>query len=188
MYSACLIGYKEATLDQPDGTQKMIIRPNLSNSTRETIAGMADIYGYAHQVAKDQMSVLTLRDPSGIIECGCRFKYIPNEITLSYDNLVNAIHEAIDKEANETNGKFVTNEKAKIVQAPTYDYNALMNEFQEMVGKIMNTDSSKGGVIAEIVEKYLGKGKKVSDTTPAQAEFVNLIVSEIKETLSDILG
>ena len=188
-YAVFFIGHhKEATLDQPDGTQKMIIRPNLSNSTRETIAGMADIYGYAHQVAKDQMSVLTLRDPSGIIECGCRFKYIPNEITLSYDNLVNAIHEAIDKEANETNGKFVTNEKAKIVQAPTYDYNALMDEFQEMVGKIMNTDSSKGGVIAEIVEKYLGKGKKVSDTTPAQAEFVNLIVSEIKETLSDILG
>ena len=63
-----------------------------------------------------------------------------------------------------------------------------MDEFQEMAGKIMNTDSSKGGIIAELVEKYLGKGKKVSDTTPAQAEFVNLIVSEIKETLSDILG
>ena len=183
-YAVFFIGHhKEQTLNTNDGKEKVIVRPNLSNSTRETIAGMADIYGYAHQVAADQMSVLTLRDPSGAIECGCRFKYIPNEITLSYDNLVNAIHEAIDKEANETNGKFVTNEKAKIVQAPTYDYNALMDEFQEMVGKIMNTDSSKGGVIAEIVEKYLGKGKKVSETSPNQAEFVALIIEDIKSEL-----
>ena len=29
---------------------------------------------------KDEMSVLTLRDTSGLIDCGCRFKYIPNEV------------------------------------------------------------------------------------------------------------
>ena len=33
------------------------------------------------------------------------------------------------------------------------------------------------------VEKYLGKGKKVNDATPDQAEFIHLIVSEIKEDL-----
>ena len=37
--------------------------------------------------------------------------------------------------------------------------------------------------IMEIVEKYLGKGKKVADATPNHAEFLYLIVSEIKEDL-----
>ena len=40
-----------------------------------------------------------------------------------------------------------------------------------------------GPKITHIVEKYLGKGKKVSETTPDQAEFISLIINEIKEDL-----
>ena len=183
-YAVFFIGHhKEQTLNTSDGKERIIVRPNLSNSTRETIAGMADIYGYAHQLRADEMSVLTLRDPSGSIECGCRFKYIPHEITLSYDNLVNAITNAIDKEAAEHDGKYVTEERAKVVEAPTYNYAALMDEFQTIVGQLMSTNPANGSKITAIVEKYLGKGKKVSDTTETQVEFVHLIIEDIKEEL-----
>jgi len=183
-YAVFFIGHhKEQTLNTSDGKERIIVRPNLSNSTRETIAGMADIYGYAHQLRADEMSVLTLRDPSGSIECGCRFKYIPHEITLSYDNLVNAITNAIDKEAAEHDGKYVTDERAKVVEAPTYNYAALMDEFQTIVGQLMSTNPANGSKITAIVEKYLGKGKKVSDTTETQVEFVHLIIEDIKEEL-----
>lgn len=183
-YAVFFIGHhKEQTLNTADGKERIIVRPNLSNSTRETIAGMADIYGYAHQLRADEMSVLTLRDPSGSIECGCRFKYIPHEITLSYDNLVNAITNAIDKEAAEHDGKYVTNERAQVVEAPTYNHSALMDEFQTIVGQLMSTNPANGPKITAIVEKYLGKGKKVSDTTESQAEFVHLIIEDIKEEL-----
>ena len=37
--------------------------------------------------------------------------------------------------------------------------------------------------ITAIVERYLGRGKKVSETTISQAEFIHLINSEIKEDL-----
>ena len=37
--------------------------------------------------------------------------------------------------------------------------------------------------ITQIVDKYLGKGKKVSETTRDQAEFIYLIVSEMKSDL-----
>ena len=183
-YAVFFIGHhKEQTLNTADGKERIIVRPNLSNSTRETIAGMADIYGYAHQLRADEMSVLTLRDPSGSIECGCRFKYIPHEITLSYDNLVNAITSAIDKEAAEHGGKYVTEERNKVVEAPTYNYAALMDEFQTIVGQLMSTDPTNGAKITAIVEKYLGKGKKVSDTTDTQVEFVHLIIEDIKDEL-----
>ena len=88
------------------------------------------------------MSVLTLRDTSGIIDCGCRFKYIPNEISMSYQNLVNAIETAIDKEAEETNGKFITTERATGPVATTYDYDALMKEFGDVVGTLVEKDSA----------------------------------------------
>ena len=183
-YAVFFIGHdKPETVENPDGTKYQKIRPTLSNSTKTVIAGMADIYGYAHQKNAGEMSVLTLRDSSGMIECGCRFKYMPVEIVMSYQNLVDALNEAIDKEAAETAGKFVTDE---IIVAPvevSYNYDALMAEFQELVGKLMSTGTSNGPKITAIVEKYLGKGRKVSDTTEAQAEFVNLIVADIKSDL-----
>jgi hypothetical protein len=183
-YAVFFIGHdKPETIENPDGSKYQKIRPTLSNSTKTVIAGMADIYGYAHQKNAGEMSVLTLRDSSGIIECGCRFKYMPVEIVMSYKNLVDALNEAIDKEAAETSGQFVTNERIVAPTATTYDYDALMTEFQDLVGQLMSSGTTNGPKITAIVERYLGKGRKVSDTTEAQAEFVNLIISDIKAEL-----
>lgn len=185
-YAVFFIGHdKEATVTDPNtGAERMIIRPSLSNTTKDIIAGMADIYGYAHQLRKDEMSVLTLRDTSGLIDCGCRFKYIPNEITMSYQNLVNALETAIDKEAEETNGKFVTTERVSTPVATSYDYDALMKEFGDVVGTLVEKDSNYYVPrITQIVEKYLGKGKKVAEATIEQVEFIHLILTEIKEDL-----
>ena len=183
-YAVFFIGHdKPEMIDNPDGTKTQKIRPTLSNSTKTVIAGMADIYGYAHQKAAGEMSVLTLRDPSGIIECGCRFKYMPVEIVMSYKNLIDALNGAIDKEALETNNQFVTNERITAPEVVTYDYDALMAEFQDIVGVLMSKGTTNAPKITAIVEKYLGKGKKVNDTTPEQAEFISLIVSDLKADL-----
>ena len=183
-YAVFFIGHdKPETIENPDGSKYQKIRPTLSNSTKTVIAGMADIYGYAHQKTAGEMSVLTLRDSSGMIECGCRFKYMPVEIVMSYQNLVDALNEAIDKEAAETSGQFVTNERIVAPTTTTYDYDALMAEFQDLVGQLMSSGTTNGPKITAIVERYLGKGRKVSDTTEAQAEFVNLIISDIKAEL-----
>ena len=185
-YAVFFIGHhKEATITDPaTGAEKIIIRPSLSNSTREVIAGMADIYGYARQRGEGQMSQLVLRNTDGSIECGSRFKYIDNEITLGYQNLVNTIQKAIDKEAAELGGKFVTDERVVAPIAVTYDYDALMKEFSTIAGQLMERDSAVNQPkITAIVDKYLGKGKKISEAKPDQAEFIHLIVSEIKETL-----
>ena len=44
---------------------------------------------------------------------------------------------------------------------------------------MLQNQSNQNKIVA-IVDKYLGKNKKVSDTTPAQAELVSLIVDEMK--------
>ena len=184
-YAVFFIGHEKEVMvtDPQTGTERMVIRPSLSNSTREVIAGMADIYGYAHQLRAGENSVLTLRCGDGSIQCGCRFKYIENQIPMNYNSLVNALSTAIDKEAAEHNGEFVTNERSVIAQATEYNYFELMEEFKAIVGQLMSTGTTNAPKITAIVEKYLGKGKKVNDTTVEQAEFIYLIINDIKAEL-----
>lgn len=181
-FAVFFIGHdKEVSVDTETGSTKTIIRPALSNSTRTVIAGMSDIYGYAHQKYAGENSVLTLRCSDGSIECGCRFKYIPDEISMSYTNLVNAIQEAIQKEADETNGKFVTNEKMKPIENKSYDYDRMMAEIQNLISAIMEKNQSNATKISSIIEKYLGKNRKVMDCTPDQCESMELILIDLRE-------
>lgn len=183
-YAVFFIGHhKEQTIASDDGTEKIVIRPALSNSVKQVIEGMADIYGYAHQSSKNEMSVLTLRCPDDSISCGGRFKYIANEFPMSYDNLVEEIHKAIDKEAAEHGGQFVTEEREAPVIKQELDYDELMNKFQQYVGSLMQASEANGPKISKIIEKYLGKGRKMADATPEQVEMINLIVNEIEEEL-----
>jgi hypothetical protein len=64
-----------------------------------------------------------------------------------------------------------------------YDFDSLMGEFRELAGQLMQKSQTNGIKITQIVDKYLGKGKKVGDATPDQAEFIHLIVTEINEDL-----
>lgn len=183
-YAVFFIGHHKEAMIGDEGNQKMVIRPALSNSIKTVIEGMADIYGYAHQVSGHPMSVLTLRHKDDTISCGGRFKYIAPEIEMSYDNLVNAMRDAIDKEANETNGEYVTEEREKAVEVVEYDFDDLMTQFQDVVGKIMqNNPNTNAPKIQQIVEKYLGKGKKVTEASRDQVEMIHLIVTEIREDL-----
>ena len=185
-YAVFFIGHhKEVTVTDPDGTERIVIRPSLSNSTRTVVEGMADIYGYAHQSRASEMSVLTLRSPDDSISCGGRFKYLPNEIPLSYSNLVSALSEAIEKEAAENGGQFVTNEKLKVTTLEKeYDYDEMMKTVNDLINQLMALNQSNAVKITATIEKYLGKGRKVADCTPTQCEQLELIILD----LNDLLG
>ena len=181
-YAVCFISHSaDKTFKRKDGTEYNQMVPTAQRSVNEIVKGMADIFACADIVNGERK--LILRSLDGSVDTGCRFKYIEPEIPFSYNALVEALNKAIDREAAETNNKFVTNERVSEVIAPTYDYDALMTEFQQVTGNLMRENPGYGPKITEIVERYLGKGKKVSETTRDQAEFVDLIVSDIKSEL-----
>lgn len=184
-YAVFFIGHhKEVTITEADGTERIVIRPSLSNSTRTVVEGMADIYGYAHQSKTNEMSVLTLRSSDDSVSCGGRFKYLPNEITLSYDNLVTALSEAIEKEAAEHGGKYVTDEKLKVTTPDKeYDYDAMMAKVNDLIGQLMTVNQSNAVKITSVIEKYLGRGRKVADCTPTQCEQLELIILDLQDLL-----
>ncbi len=178
-YAVLFIGHDKEVLD--DNGNLKAIRPSLSNSTRVIISGMSDIIGYAHQDKNyKESSVLTLRSDDGIIECGSRFKYLKNEFPCSYNNLVEELEKAITLEAQEHNNKFITNEKQQVVEDEAYDFDSLKKEFQGLVEALMNEDASNADKITSVVEHYLGRGKKASEITPYQAEFLKLINEDLR--------
>lgn len=179
-YAVVFISHsKDKTFKPKNAPEYNQIVPSCSTAYNEIIKNMADIMGYIDVNGNERK--LVLRSPDGSIDCKCRFKYITPVIDFSYQSLVNALNDAIDKEATETGNKFVTNDRVAVAAPVEYDYEALMTEFSSVAGDLMNKNQIKyGPLITQVVDKYLGRGKKISDTTPDQAEFVYLILQEVK--------
>ena len=55
-----------------------------------------------------------------------------------------------------------------------------MKEFQGLVTELMEADEGNAVKITGVIEHYLGKGKKASEITPYQAEFLYLINEDLK--------
>ena len=182
-YAVVFISHsKDKTFTRKDGTTYNQIVPSCPNAYEEIIKNMVDLMGYIN--IDNGQRKLVLRSADDSIDCKSRFKLIAHEIPFSYDDLVQALNDAIDKEAKLTGNKFVTDDGFKAPEVKEYDYDALMNEFQAIVGSLMEKNSATNGPkITQIIEKYLGKGKKISETSRDQAEFIHLIVEEIKEDL-----
>ena len=176
---------KEKTIKSESGNEYTQIGSSMQSSALAIIENMSDIIGYAHtKTMRDGSNqvVLTLRTGDNSVRCGSRFAYIDSEIPFSYESLTDALNKAIDREAAEHNNQFVTNDRMEVPVIKEYNYDDLMSEFQSIVGQLMQKNATTNGPkITRIVDKYLGKGKKVSDATVEQAELIYLVVEEIKE-------
>ena len=151
------------------------------------VARMADIIGYSRSVTNAEGNDKTLLFMRGTqrFEAGSRFKYTPDYIEFTYENLVNAIVDAIDKQAKEDGEELFTNERENnyIDTSSTLDFDKLMEEFQSMIKKFSESDKMEDFYaprITQIIEKYLGKGKKVGDMNRDQAEQLVLIIDDLK--------
>lgn len=186
-YAVVFISHdKEKTITPQNAKEYQQIGSSMQSSALAIIENMSDIIGYAHPKVTENGArmVLTLRSSDNSIRCGCRFKHIEPEIDFTYEALTKALNTAIDKEANETNNQYVTNDRQAAPILKEYDFDALMAEFQDIAGKLMNESAANNGPkITQIIDKYLGKGKRISEATRDQAELVYLIVTEIKEDL-----
>lgn len=179
-YSLIFISHsKDKKFVRKDGTEYNQIVPSCSSAYNEIIKDMVDIQAYID--VTDGERKLVLRSLDNEVECKCRFAMMEQEIPFSYDNLVSALNRAIEAEAKATDGKFITEEKIKVVEAPTYDYTALMEEFQTIVGNLMAKDEALyKPKIVEITNKVLGRGKKFTECDVSQVELMDLVVSELK--------
>lgn len=183
-YGLVLISHsQDKTFKDEKGEEYNQIVPTLDNRARLVCERTCDIIGFSRAIDTEAgvQTKLFLRGTPRYV-AGSRFRYTPDVIDFTYDNLVNAIADAIDKEAQVRGAGAVTNDVSQMhVEEPTYDFEALMKEFQAIVGRLMEKGSPTNATkITQIVETHLGKGKKVGDCTPDQAPQLDMIVFDLK--------
>ena len=152
---------------------------------------MADIIGYSRAVDTETGSVVKLfmRGTPRYV-AGSRFKYTPDVIDFSYENLVSAICEAIDKQAEEEgNVNFTTERNNVYIESKELDFDELTTAFQDMIEMLMSNSEEDTfrtfwqPRIVQITDKYLGRGCKVSQCSREQTEALDLIVTELRDLI-----
>jgi hypothetical protein len=177
---------KDKEFKRKDGTSYHQIIPSCPNTFNEIAKNLVDIYAYSEKYEDNGIAKvrLVIRSTDNSIDCGSRFKYIEPVIDMSYKALVDALNKAIDKAAEMSGAEYITNDRNVMTIKAPLDYDDLLLEFNELAKDLMEKDGAVyGPKITFIVDKYLGKGKKVSESTIAQVELLDQIVAEIKETL-----
>ena len=188
-YGIVLISHAtDKVFKDESGNEYNKIVPTLDKRANNIVARMADIIGYSRAVTSDDGSNKTILFMRGTqrYEAGSRFKYTPDFIEFTYKNLVDAIAEAIDKQAEEDGTELFTDERENAYKDTSthLDFDELMAEFSKII-ETFAKDEEKMDIyyaprITEIVERYLGKGKKVGDMTRSQTEQLSLIIDDLK--------
>jgi hypothetical protein len=156
--------------------------PTVDKRARLVCERTCDIIGYCRGVedAEGRKSVRMFMRETNRFVAGSRFKYTPDSIELTYDNLVKAISDAIDAQEAEISGSTTYESYNMHKEEIEYDFKALMAEVQQTIGTLMSSRPEVEHKIVSIVDKHLGKGRKVSDCTPDQAALVDLVLNDLK--------
>lgn len=181
-YGMVFISHEQAkTLKNEKGQEYQKFMPTLPDRPRLIVNRMVDIIGYIRniQVDEDKFKRFMFMRDCPIYEAGSRFKYMPDKIELSYENLVNAVHNAIDKEVAE-NGGTVTNEfKPVYERESSRPYSEAIAEARQLWEKIAISDENLALLNAKI-ETIFGRRIKLSETSPNQLDLLELMINEMK--------
>ena len=170
------------------------IVPTLDKRANNICARMCDIIGYSRAVEDANGNLVTKLFMRGTprYEAGSRFKYTPDVIDFTYQNLVNAIADAIDQQMAEDGAELFTDKRENIhIASEALDFDDLMKQFNDLIQQIIKsaTDEEMGSYwsprIQQITDRYLGKGNKVGNMSREQTEALSLIVDDLKELIAN---
>lgn len=167
----------EKTLKDEKGEEYQQIAPALPQRPYDIVNKMVDVIGYIREI-KDEASgerkrFIFFRGDDRFF-AKSRFKYITPRVEFSYENIVNAIFDAIDEESG---GEASDEVNPYVVK--TFD--DLINEAKELWGAVVQNEKTKEA--SEILENEFGKPTKFSEILPEQIDGLQNVLIRIKEIL-----
>lgn len=194
-YGLVLISHAvDKTFKDESNLEYSQIVPTLGNKPRNIVSRMCDIIGYSRGVQNQDGTTSTKLFMRGTPRyvAGSRFKYTPDYIDFSYNDLVKAIGDAIDKQMAEDGAEYFTDERNNLYQATAadLDFDELVEQFNNTINSLISSYPEEEFVsywqprIIQITEKYLGKGMKVTQCSRDQVEALDLIVTDLNELIN----
>ena len=157
-------------------------KPDLNNRCLKIVNGLVDIIGVITQTWDEQGEshrwIQTRSTPT--IVAGSRYKYLAPRIPFGYNEFLEALGQAIDKE--QENGAIVT-DTAPIDTFEKLDYKAIRAEASELWTTLVEKDPENASVILKKVEIIFGHPMKLSEITEDQVDLFNLAVLDMREML-----
>ena len=150
---------------------------------------MVDIIGYIDveydEEGKSQRWLYTRKTPT--VMAGSRFKYLAPKIKFGYQELVDAIGDAIDM-SEKLDGAVVVDSK-EVKAAEVLDFKKIRNEANELWNKIVGVgeaaNAEKAKEVMKKVEIIFGHPTKLSEITEDQVDLFNLVVIEMRDMLNE---
>ena len=181
---------KPTEMRDEDGNAITAVCPDLPNQAYTIINSIVDIIGYLQvQMNPDGTSerfLYTRSTPT--IFAGSRYQYLAPKIKFGYQELVDAIGDAIDK-AVELDGAQVT-DHTEIAQIKDRPFAEVMAEAREIWGAYLGkttTEEEKDqhlAIMKDIIKKVFGSEDfKLSQAVPSQSSLVEYFIDEVKQLM-----
>lgn len=185
-YGLVVIAHVERRVEKrADDSEVEILGPAIPKRAYEIVNQLVDIIGYIDitwdEEGNSERWLYTRKTPT--VMAGSRFKYLEPKIKFGYNELVNAISNAIDK-AEKLDGAMVVDKTERIIEE-TLDYNAIRAEasalWKQLVGEGENANAEMAKTILKKVEMIFGRTMKLSEITEDQVDLFNLVVIEMRD-------
>ena len=181
---------KPTEMRDEEGNEITAVAPDLPNQCYGIINSIVDIIGYLQvQMNSDGTSerfLYTRSTPT--IFAGSRYQYLAPKIKFGYNELVDAIGDAIDK-AVELDGAEVT-DHTEIAQIKARPFQEVISDAKEIWTNYLNAANTEEereqhlNVMKDVIRRIFGSEEfKLSAAVPSQSDLVELFVDEMRELL-----
>lgn len=185
-YGLVIISHVERRLEKKaDDTEVEILGPAIPKRAYEIVNQIVDIIGYIDITWDDQGNserwLYTRKTPT--VMAGSRFKYLAPKIKFGYQELVDAISDAIEK-SEKLDGAQVVDKQERIIEEKL-SFKEIREEANILWQKLIEIDPENGRTILKKVEMIFGRTMKLSEITEDQVDLFNLVVLEMRDMLKE---
>lgn len=182
-YGIVLIAHNTSRVEKTaEGGEVEIISPEMPKRAAEICNGLVDIIGYIGGEYEDDGTfaryLYTRETPT--LFAGSRFKYLAPKIKFGYDELVEAIAEAIDK-AEKQDGVQVVENAPLVSISEKLNFNEVRKKAEDLWTSLVTKDENNASIILKKIEMIMGHKMKLSEFTEDQVDLLNLAVLEMQE-------
>ena len=186
-YGVVLIAHSASRVEKTaDGSDIEIISPDLPKRASEVCNGIVDIIGYIGNewVNGERKRWLYTRETPTLF-AGSRFKYMPDKIPFSYEELVNAIADAIEMAEQKDGATVVDTMKINTETEANFDEVRAKAQmlWKQLVGEGDNARPDIANAILKKIEITMGRRMKLSEFTEDQVDLLALVVVDMEEML-----
>ena len=185
-YGLVIIAHVDKRIEKrADDSEVEIIAPAIPKRAYEIVNQLVDIIGYIDitwdEEGNSERWLYTRKTPT--VMAGSRFKYLAPKIKFGYNELVEAISEAIDK-SEKLDGAVVVETTERIVEE-TLDYKKIRERASMLWQDLVARDEENAAIILKKVEMIFGRPMKLSEITEDQVDLFNLVVLDMEDMLKE---